>query len=231
MKKFPGTLTRSEKGGRRYQLTAEQSAWLVRWFPEVENSRLMKSSGMSHSTLHRFARELGLVKSEKGFRGIKKRQALRVKRLCERNGYYASLRGRRPSESCMEASSRMWHEIRSGTRPHPLHIMKRDHPSKYRQWIRRQSESRKKLIRQERARLVFGLERKTRLRVVVLQPYTKSQTSHRYNALRRGYSYMEDCSEGSGYRYVIFYDESTRRSLKFEENLMKDGFRVVEWKE
>ena len=37
-------------------------------------------------------------------------------------------------------------------------------------------------------------------------PYTKRQTSHRYNALKRGYIIMEDCSEQGGERYNIYYD-------------------------
>ena len=62
-------------------------------------------------------------------------------------------------------------------------------------------------------------------------PYTTSQTSHRYNALRRGYILADDCSEGSGYRYVIYYDNETRRAPQFEQNLMRYGFRLEEWKD
>ena len=97
---FPGVLTaqfvdrpfttKTGKAGcqrvKAWVLTDEQRAWLCKWFPEEENSRLMKASGMSHSTLHRFAREFGLTKSPKGIKRIKKRQAAHVKRLCEKNG-------------------------------------------------------------------------------------------------------------------------------------------------
>ena len=95
-------------------ITDEQRAWLCRWFPEVENSRLMEASGMSHSTLHRFAREFGLTKSEKGIRGIKRRQAAHIKRMCEQNGYYDSMRGRPVSEACRRATAQMWQDIRDG---------------------------------------------------------------------------------------------------------------------
>ena len=98
---FPGALTKQKTGyAWAYVLTAEQREWLCRWFPEEENSRLMKASGMSHSTLHRFARQLHLTKSKAGMKRIKRRQAAQIKRVCERNGYYDSLRGHQPSLAC-----------------------------------------------------------------------------------------------------------------------------------
>lgn len=238
---FPGQLTLqwvdrpfATKTGREgcqrvkaYVLTEEQKEWMRRWFPEEENSRIRKASGMSHSTLHRFARELGLTKSEKGLHRIKKRQAAHVKRLCERNGYYDSIRGRKPSEATMAGTARMWQDIRDGKREHPAVIMKRENPRKYRQWMKRKSEERKKTIRLEHARLIYGLERKTNLKCVVIQKYTRSQTCHRSNALKRGYIIMEDCSEGSGERYNIYYDGETQRAPIFENNLRKDGFKVL----
>jgi hypothetical protein len=42
----------------RYVLSDEQTDWLRRFYPEIENPRLMKVAGMTHGTLHRFAREL-----------------------------------------------------------------------------------------------------------------------------------------------------------------------------
>lgn len=240
---FPGELTLqwvdrpfTTKTGREgsqhvkaYVLTEEQKEWMRRWFPEEENSRLMKMSGMSHSTLHRFARELGLTKSDTDIRRIKKRQARHIKRLCEKNGYYDSLRGRQPSEACRQATAKMWQEIRDGERLHPAAIVKRENPRKYRQWMKRKSEQRKKAIRLERARLAFGLERKTNLKGVVLKKYTRSQACHRHNAIKRGYILMEDCSEGSGERFNIYYDSGTRRTPIFEKNLIADGFRVIEY--
>ena len=110
---FPGTLTKQplRHNSMGYVLTDEQRAWLCKWFPEEENSRLMKASGMSHSTLHRFAREFGLTKSPKGWKRIKKRQAAHIKRVCEKNGYYDSLRGKQPSEACRKATAQMWQDI------------------------------------------------------------------------------------------------------------------------
>lgn len=212
-------------------LTDEQMAWLCRWFPEVENSRLMEASGMSHSTLHRFAREFGLTKSEKGIRGIKRRQAAHIKRLCEKNGYYDSLRGRPVSEACRKATDQMWQEIREDKREHPARIMKRKNPRKYRKWMQRKSEERKETIRKETRRVLYGLERKTRLKMIILCPYTRRQVAHRYNALKRGYIVMEDCTEQGGERYNIYYDDQTQRTPIFEKNLINDGFQIIKWYE
>ena len=218
------------KGTQRiwsWTLTAEQEAWLRKWFPEEENSRLMEVSGMRASTLHMFARKYGLTKSEKGILRIRKRQAASIKRKLEKNGYYASMRGRRPSEACVEAVRNMWQEVRDGKRVHPIHAMKQEDPKRYQKYMQRKSEVRKEAIRKEQMRVMYGLERKTNLINIVMRTYTRSQTSHRYNALRRGYFVMEDCSEQGGERYNIYYDEQTTRSEKFERNLIADGFQVI----
>ena len=74
-------------------------------------------------------------------------------------------------------------------------------------------------------RIIYGLERKTRLKTVVIKPYTRSQIHHRYNALKRGYLLDEDCREGQPGRYIIYYDDETKRNAKFEANCIADGFR------
>lgn len=210
-------------------LTPEQEAWLRRWYPEVENPILLKASGMSHSTLHRFAREFGLVKSEKGIKGIRKRQAAHIKKVCEANGYYDSLRGKPVSEACLQATAKMWQEIRDGKREHPFKIMKRTNHRKYRKWIERRSEARREQVRKEIRREIYGLPRKTKLKVVVMNKFTRSQVCHRYYALKRGYILMEDCSEQSGERYNIYYDDLTDRAPIFEQNLIKDGFNLMKY--
>jgi hypothetical protein len=242
---FPGVLTaqtvdrpfttKTGKAGcqrvKAWVLTDEQRAWLCKWFPEEENSRLIAASGMKHSTLHRFARELGLTKSEKGIKRIKHRQAAHIKRVCEKNGYYASMRGHRPSEACQRATAQMWQDIRDGKREHPARIMKRKNPRKYRQWMKRRSDSRKELIRKEIRRELYGMQRQTKLRCIVLCKYTKSQVSHRYNALKRGYIIFDDNSEKGGERYNIYYDDLTERTPIFEKNLKKDGFNVMKYEQ
>lgn len=227
--------TKTGKAGCQYVkaivLTDEQKEWLCKWFPEIENKILMKVSGLSHSALHRHARELGLTKSEKGMKRIKKRQSAQIKKVCEKNGWYDSIRGVRPSEQCLQASAKMWQEIREGKREHPSRILKRINPRKYKRWMVRRGQTRREAIRKERMRLLYGLERKTNLRNIVLSKYTRSQVCHRYNALKRGYIVMEDSSEQGGERYKIYYDKDTQRSPLFEKNIMNDGFKIEEYED
>lgn len=231
---FPGTLQKvavptGSKLARaigKIVLDEAQEVWLRRWFPEVENRQLMEASGLSHSTLHRFARQLGLKKSKKGLREIKRRQTAHVKKLCTQNGYYASLKGKQPSEACKQATRKMWQDIRDGKREHPMHVMRRKNPKKYQLCNQRKSETRKELIRKETLRTLYGLERKTKLHIVMCK-YTHRQVHHRSNALKRGYILMVNCSEQGGERYNIYYDDDTQRGARFERNLVADGFKVL----
>jgi hypothetical protein len=216
---------------KAFVLTAEQEAWLQKWYPLIEGKRLMKASGMKHATLHRFAVEMGLKKSKKGLRDIKKRQAAHIKRLCERNGYYDSLRGKPVSKACQEGTRRMWQEVHEGKRLTPLRKLQQDNPSKYRKMVQHMRESRTEIIRRENLRVKYGLPRTNRLKCIVMQKYTRSQVCHRHAAFKRGYILMQDCSDASGERWNIYYDADTQRSNRFERNLIKDGFKIKEWKE
>jgi len=225
MEPFPGENIKRRAGGRgsKVSLTAEQEEWLCRWYPTIENSRLMDASGLSHSTLHRLAREKGLTKSEEGMRGIKRRQTTALMRTCRKNGYYKSLKGKAPSEACVDGYRKY---LKSERYKHPMIIMKEKNPRKYKATVKRRREERKELIRKEKLRLLYGMPKKTNLpdSLFVMAPYTRSQTSHRYNALKRGYFLSEDKSEKGGERYIIFYDDNTRRSALFEKNCIADGF-------
>jgi len=240
---FPGELTKQMvsfpfvtktgkhgcQRGLKYMLTDEQKDWLCKWYPVTENSVLSAVSGIKFSTLHRMARLYGLKKSEKGLHGIMKRQAKKCKKICEANGWYASLRGKRPSAACLEATAKMWKDVREGRRLHPMKIIKRENPRRYKRLMEKRSKSRKELIKKETIRMLYGMERQTRLKCIVMQKYTRQQVCSRYNALKKGYIIYQDCSEAGGERYNIYYDDLTERSLVFEENLKKRGFRVIEY--
>ena len=63
---------------------------------------------------------------------------------------------------------------------------------------------------------------------------TTSQVNHRYNAVKKyGYVVLDLLhpeSEPSD-RMLIYYDNDTRRSTRFERNLLRDGFKVLPWEE
>lgn len=221
---FPGPVRRQPPYGK-VVLSEQQLTWLRTFFPVIENPRLIRVSGLSHSVLHRIAREYGLAKSEEGLKAIKRRQAAHIKRVCERNGYYDSLRGKKPSQKCLDAYKEY---LRSDRYEHPMKKLKREHPRAYAARMKKMSQARKDLIRKEKCKDFYGLERKTKLRLP-MQPYTRRQVSHRYNALRRGYLLAADCSEGTGERYVIYFNINTQRSPMFERNCIDDGFKFKEY--
>lgn len=224
MKPFPGTVEMTNGKVHRRVLNDEQREWLCRWFPVTENCRLSKSMGISLYKLHDFARKLGLTKSEAGMKAIKRRRTKAMAKTNERNGCYDRKRGHPPSEATLEGNHRRWQEYRAGLRDDPYTTLRKHQPKKYQATIEKKRQERKESIRKEKMRIIYGLERKTRLKTVVIKPYTRSQIHHRYNALKRGYLLDEDCREGQPGRYVIYYDDETIRNAKFEANCIADGF-------
>ena len=80
----------AKSGVREYYLEGELKERFCKLFPKNSNRRMMAWFGISFSTLQRFKREFGL---EKDMKSIIRQQSKDTKRICERNGYYASIRG------------------------------------------------------------------------------------------------------------------------------------------
>ena len=225
MKRFPGTIERGGKNHREVILNEEQEAWLVKWYPVTENKRLAKAMGVSLYAMRKYAYRLGVNgKSEAGMAAICKRQGKAAAKTNERNGCYDRKRGKPVSEATRKGLLKRWQDIKEGRRLSPMEELKQRDPKAYEANLRLKSELRREMIRKEKRRIIYGMERKTSLKVVVMKPYTRSQTQHRHNALQRGYLLDEDCSEGQPGRYVIYYDDETQRSERFEKNCIKDGF-------
>ena len=93
-----------KRGVKEYYLEGELKERFCKLFPKNSNRRMMTWFGIGFSTLQRFKREFGL---EKDMKAIRKQQSKDTKRICERNGYYASLRGKAPSEACLEAARKL----------------------------------------------------------------------------------------------------------------------------
>ena len=225
MKPFPGEVEMTKGKVHRRVLNDEQLEWLRRWFPVTENCRLAKAMGISLFKVHDFARENGLTKSKAGLKAIKRRQTKAMAKTNEKNGCYDRKRGHPVSEATLAGNRKRWDEYRAGLRESTYETLRRRDPKKYQAVKEKRSQNRRELIEKEKRRIIYGLERKTNIKVVVMKPYTRSQTHHRHNALKRGYLLDEDCSEGQPGRYVIYYDDETNRSEKFEANCIKDGFR------
>lgn len=157
----------------------------IKLYPIHFNEKLMRWFGISHTTLHRFARQCGLKKDMKT---IKKKHAAAVKRICEKNGYYDSLRGKRPSEASIEAARKTI----------------------------------KKLIADERRRILFGLPQKTKLRVT-LTPITNRMSAQKRDMIHK-HNYFADKEHPTW----VCYDSETTRSPRMEATAIRHGLKIIQ---
>ena len=205
----------AQSGVKEYYLEGELKERFCKLFPKNSNRRMMTWFGISFSTLQRFKREFGL---EKDMKAIRKQQAKDIKKICERNGYYDSLRGKKPSEASIEAIRKLRAE---GF--HPIKQLKANNPRKYKRLMRKRSEQRKELYRKEQLRAFYGLERKTHLRIPS-NPMSHRAIAHKY-AMIKVCNYFAD---PLGDPHIICYDSETRRSARREATAEKYGLKVVE---
>ena len=205
----------AKSGVKEYYLEGELKERFCKLFPKNSNRRMMAWFGISFSTLQRFKHEFGL---EKDMQAIRKQQAKDIKKICEKNGYYASIRGKAPSEACLEATRQL---RASGF--HPIKQIKATNPRKYKRLMRKKSEQRKELYRKEQLRVFYGLERKTNLRIPA-SPLSHSASSHKH-AMIKSCNYFAD---PLGDPHIICYDSETQRSARREATAAKHGLKVVE---
>ena len=149
---------------------------------------------------------------------IIRQQANDTKRICEKNGYYDSMRGKKPSEACMEATRRL-----RAAGFHPMKKLKANNPRKYKRLMQKKSEQRKELWRKEQLRAFYGLERQTNLRIPA-SPLSHSASAHKH-AMIKCCNYFAD---PLGDPHIICYDSDTHRSARREATAAKHGLKVVE---
>lgn len=205
----------NEKSGvKEYYLEGELKERFCKLFPKNSNRRMMAWFGISFSTVQRFKREFGL---EKDMNAIRKQHAKDIKKICERNGYYASIRGKAPSEACLEATRQL-----RAAGFHPMKQLKANNPRKYKRLMQKKSEQRKELWRKERLRQKYDLDRQTSLHIP-LNPLSHSASSHKH-AMIKCCNYFAD---PLGDPHIICYDSDTQRSARREATAAKHGLKVV----
>ena len=204
-----------KNGVSAYYLEGELKERFCKLFPKNTNRRMMAWFGLSFSTLQRFKREFGL---EKDMKSIIRQQAKDTKKICERNGYYASLRGKKPSEACFDGARKLF---ASGF--HPMKQLKANNPRKYKRLMQKKSEQRKELWRKERLRAFYGLDRQTSLHIPS-SPLSHRASAHKH-AMIKCCNYFAD---PLGDPHVICYDSDTQRSAQREATAAKHGLKVVE---
>lgn len=202
------------RGVKTYYLTPELEARFRKLYPVTMNRDMMRLFGISHSTLQRFKRLFGL---EKKMNTIRHKHAQQVKRICEENGYYDSLRGKKPSEACIEASRR---KRASGF--HPLTELKKKNPRKYRRVVQQLSYARKELVRKEKIRVEWGLGQDTKIHIPY-DPYGRKRSIFKNTCKQVGY--IPGNAHEPAERWKIFYTPDTKRGRIRERNGEKLGFK------
>ena len=205
----------AKSGVKEYYLEGELKERFCKLFPKNSNRRMMAWFGIGFSTLQRFRRECGL---EKDMKSIIRQQAKDTKRICERNGYYASIRGKAPSEACLEATRQL-----RAAGFHPIKQLKANNPRKYKRLMQKKSEQRKELWRKERLRAFYGLDRQTNLHIPS-SPLSHMAAAQKH-AMIKACNYFAD---PLGDPHVICYDSDTQRSAQREATAAKHGLKVVE---
>lgn len=201
-------------GVMEYFLEGEIRDKFIELFPKHSNRRIMQWFGISFSVVQRFKRELGL---EKDMRKIRREQARDAKRICEKNGFYESLRGKKPPEAALEATRRL-----RATGFNPMKRLKEISPRRYKAALDRMGKARSELYRKERLRVLYGLERKTRL-IFTDNPMTPRASAQKHAMIKECNYFAVDDDV-----WAVCYDSQTRRSPRREATAIKHGLKIIE---
>ena len=170
------------------KLTDKQKKWIITHFKNTKNDEIINKIGISHSSLHRFARENGLKKT----RQFQSKCQLEA----SRKGREANERNNWPPKGYRIPKSEE-NYFKKGSTPE-----QRLGRKKNMERISKMVASRNKTIKSEKRRVLFGLEQKTKLKVVS-SPHSKA--SYRYTLKKRGY-----LVERGG--KTILWNDNTNRS-------------------
>lgn len=183
-------------------ITETQREYLIANFPNTKNQECADALGVSLRTIIRMARQLGLVKTAEFIKAMQRNAAelgARVNRALGGNKGTANLlkygiayRFKKGQYSLANKSEEELADI-----------------------YRKVGETRKKTIKAEQRRVLFGLEQKTKLRVVSC---SRSKLSLRHNLRKHGYIIGRASNEAT-------ITAGTRRSEIMEKRAEKLGIR------
>lgn len=181
--------------GPRHTLTEKEVKWLEKHFRNTKNAEIAEHLGISESSVHRYARELGLKKTPQFIRKCQAATTAAAKASHLRNGTYPPKGYKIPhSEE---------HRFKPGE-----NNLQRLGPRRERQRIRKMKETMAETRRVERARALFGLERKTKLKLAGMgQP--RHFALQRYYLRRLGYIIERGSMDA-------YYTQETKRSKEYE---------------
>lgn len=180
------------KCGTKVVLTPQQEKWFITHFKHTKNEDVCKKLDISLTTMQRLKRKYGLKKSKQF---MVKCQAECTQRAWEVNRE----RGWPPKGFQIPNGDKG--RFKPGYSP-----LERLGPKKFAERAKKSAETRRATFKRERARVVWGLEQKTKLRVAK-QPQEKLWL--RWYLKKRGYI-VDDVAR------IAYYDENTKRGKRIE---------------
>lgn len=210
--RYPVKMVPNKCGCLTHVLEGETQRMFRKLWPIHSNRRIAEWFGLSFSTIQRLAKKEGLKKNMKA---VAKEHGRDIKKICEANGYYASLRGKRPSEACIEASRR-----KRAEGFHPYKRMKELSPRRYAKFVAERGAHIHELREKEKTRLRWGFEQKTKLKVS-LEPMSHAAACQKSLMIKHN-NYFSVPDHPSW----ICYDNETRRSARREATATRHGLQV-----
>lgn len=208
---IPMRVCAKNKGVMEYYLEGEIKERFISLYPIHSNRRIMQWFGISRFTVKKLGKSLGL---EKDMDAIQNERIEDMKETSKK--YYLLRKGKKPSQKCIDINRQ---RLLNGF--NPWKVYKERNPETYHEAVERMIRNRKESYQKERARVLYGLPQKTKMRIAV---HTLSQSAFRQKSnmkIRNNYfSVPEHVS-------WICYDKDTRRSLRSEATARKYGLKVV----
>lgn len=184
-------------------LTPQQERWLIRHFKHTKNDEIMSRLGLSHSTLHRLARELGLKKSKQFMKKCQEATTQAAWRANRRKGWPPKgYRIPNRDKNCFKKG---------------VTNLQRLGPKRNAERIAKSAATRRETVRKEHARIVFGLPQKTKLKIFS----NPNRIQIRYQLKKRGY-----LVERGGREAIV--TPHTQRSPRYEEKARREGMKIIE---
>lgn len=195
------TPRRPKRDCTKIVLTGDQRQWLRDNFATTLNKDCAAHLGISESSLHRFAREMGLKKDPEWF------HALVIER-CQLMARLTKGVGNDGKRNLMMGAR---HRFRKGQTNR-----ERYGDEKERQRIQRAAATRRETIRKERQRVRWGLPQQTKLRVFG----NRKATYIRHSLKRAGYILQGRCA------WEACYTIDTHRIPSLEQSAQQNGITI-----
>lgn len=184
-------------------LTEYQQKWIIKHFKNTKNDVIMEKLKITHSTLHRFARLNGLKKTKQFQKGCQLNASKAARQANKRKNW--------PPKGYKIPRSEEF-QFKPGV-PIEKVIGKRKNAER----LRKSAEKRRETVKAEKRRVLFGLDQKTKLKVVAA-PHGK--WSHKHTLKKRGYK----VERGSR---VVYYDQNTNRSERAERTATQKHHLII----